>query len=119
MRRTAGTRSAGFPAAKSASEGAVRPPGMLLAGACVPAVAGFILLFGGGFGLWVAGYLVATLGCVGFVATYRYVDNHRALEAEYISSDALKYLEIMVLLVGLLIALANAFRVATELAKIR
>lgn len=82
-------------------------------------ILGLLLVPIDSFGAWVVGYLLATFGTVGFVALYRYRDNRRSLDPEYVASDLLRRAEVGVLLVGLAVALANASRVATELAKVK
>lgn len=102
-----------------ASTAPVHPPGKILGLALVPMIIALLLVPIDSFGAWVSGYLLSTFGTVGFVALYRYRDNRRSLDPEYVSSDLLRRAELGVLLAGLVVAMANAFRVATELAKVK
>ena len=97
---------------------AVRPPIGFLAGGAAAALGGLACaLVGNGPLLWLVGWILASFVIIGLVSVFVVVDGRRRQDANYAPNPGLRRLRAVVVVTGIVIAAANAFLFATEVAK--
>lgn len=90
----------------------------LLVGAGSAALLGLVCaVVGGGKGVWLVGWLLASVVVVSLVSAFVLVDGKRREDANYSPRPELRRVRLIIVAVGVIVAAANAFEFATEVAR--